>query len=44
MSAATTEKTAPQGAGMRFTNAAASYIDERTSISGLVRDLPQSFS
>ena len=39
MSAATTEKTAPQGAGMRFTNAAASYIDERTSISGLVREV-----
>src|SRR3954463_7726745 len=26
-------------AGMRFTNAAASYIDERTSISGLVREV-----
>ena len=41
MSTATPEKTvaASPNAGMRFTNAAASYIDERTSISGLVREL-----
>jgi len=40
MSTATPEKTAaPQGAGMRFTNAAANYIDERTSISGLVKEV-----
>src|SRR6478752_6656516 len=39
MSATTTEKTAPLGAGMRFTNAAANYIDERTSISGLVKEV-----
>jgi ubiquinol-cytochrome c reductase cytochrome b subunit len=39
MSTATPEKTAAPGAGMRFTNAAASYIDERTSISGLVKEV-----
>lgn len=44
MSTATPEKTAEPtttapNAGMRFTNAAASYLDERTSISGLVREL-----
>src|SRR6187551_47697 len=39
MSATTTEKTPTQGAGMRFTNAAANYIDERTSISGLVKEV-----
>ena len=32
------EKPAPNG-GMRFTNAAANYIDERTSISGLVKEV-----
>ena len=30
---------APQGKGMRFTGWAANYIDERTSISGLVKEL-----
>ena len=41
MSTATPEKTVTStpNAGMRFTSAAASYIDERTSISGLVREL-----
>ena len=40
MSTATPEKTTnTPNAGMRFTNAAASYIDERTSISGLVKEL-----
>jgi ubiquinol-cytochrome c reductase cytochrome b subunit len=39
MSATTTDKAQRPGAGMRFTNAAASYIDERTSISGLVREV-----
>ncbi|AWB89136.1 cytochrome bc1 complex cytochrome b subunit [Salinibacterium hongtaonis] len=36
--ASVTEK-APVGRGMRFTSAAASYIDDRTSISGLVKEL-----
>ncbi|MCW4384494.1 cytochrome bc complex cytochrome b subunit [Salinibacterium sp. SYSU T00001] len=36
---ATTTAAKPVGRGMRFTNAAASYIDERTSISGAVREL-----
>ena len=37
---ATTETTTPPlGKGMRFTNAAANYIDERTSISGLVKEV-----
>src|SRR5690606_15100606 len=39
MSATTTDKAQRPGAGMRFTNAAASYIDERTSNSGLVREV-----
>jgi len=34
-----TETAAPLGKGMRFTNAAANYVDERTSISGLVREV-----
>ena len=34
-----TEAAAPLGKGMRFTNAAANYIDERTSISGLVKEV-----
>ncbi|TQL48129.1 menaquinol-cytochrome c reductase cytochrome b subunit precursor [Homoserinimonas aerilata] len=29
----------PPGRGMRFTNAAANYIDERTSVSGVVKEL-----
>ena len=33
------EESAPPNAGMRFTNWAANYIDERTSLSGLVREL-----
>ena len=36
---AKTETTPPLGKGMRFTNAAANYIDERTSISGLVKEV-----
>ena len=37
---ATTETTTPPlGKGMRLTNAAANYIDERTSISGLVKEV-----
>jgi ubiquinol-cytochrome c reductase cytochrome b subunit len=35
----TTETTPALGKGMRFTNAAANYIDERTSISGLVKEV-----
>ncbi len=31
--------TTPPGPGMRFTGAAANYLDERTSISGIVREL-----
>jgi ubiquinol-cytochrome c reductase cytochrome b subunit len=38
VSNATSEKQ-PLGKGMRFTNAAANYIDERTSVSGLVKEL-----
>jgi len=34
-----TEAAAPLGKGMRLTNAAANYIDERTSISGLVKEV-----
>jgi ubiquinol-cytochrome c reductase cytochrome b subunit len=34
-----TQTDQPLGRGMRFTNAAANYIDERTSISGLVKEL-----
>ncbi|WP_403025286.1 cytochrome bc complex cytochrome b subunit [Salinibacterium sp. GXW1014] len=37
--ASTTVTEKPVGKGMRFTNAAANYIDERTSISGLVKEL-----
>lgn len=37
--AAPVTEQAPVGRGMRFTNAAASYIDDRTSISGLVKEL-----
>ncbi|QEE61137.1 ubiquinol-cytochrome c reductase cytochrome b subunit [Salinibacterium sp. dk2585] len=37
--AASTVTEKPVGKGMRFTNAAANYIDERTSISGLVKEL-----
>jgi ubiquinol-cytochrome c reductase cytochrome b subunit len=33
------EQAVPPNAGMRFTNWAANYVDERTSISGLVREL-----
>jgi ubiquinol-cytochrome c reductase cytochrome b subunit len=33
------EQTVPPNAGMRFTNWAANYVDERTSLSGLVREL-----
>ena len=39
MSTAAPEKTVAPSTGMRFTNAAASYIDERTSISGLVKEV-----
>jgi ubiquinol-cytochrome c reductase cytochrome b subunit len=39
MSTVTETKQAPQGAGMRFTGAAANYIDERTSISTAVKTL-----
>jgi ubiquinol-cytochrome c reductase cytochrome b subunit len=37
--ASTTVTQKPLGKGMRFTNAAANYVDERTSISGLVKEL-----
>jgi ubiquinol-cytochrome c reductase cytochrome b subunit len=33
------EQDLPPGRGMRFTNWAANYVDERTSMSGLVREL-----
>jgi len=33
------EQSGPPNAGMRFTNWAANYVDERTSMSGLVREL-----
>src|SRR4051794_19055926 len=33
------EQDLPLGRGMRFTNWAANYVDERTSMSGLVREL-----
>jgi ubiquinol-cytochrome c reductase cytochrome b subunit len=33
------EQEVPPGPGMRFTNWAANYVDERTSLSGLVREL-----
>jgi len=33
------EQSVPPNAGMRFTNWAANYVDERTSLSGLVREL-----
>jgi ubiquinol-cytochrome c reductase cytochrome b subunit len=33
------EQAVPPGTGMRFTNWAANYVDERTSLSGLVREL-----
>jgi ubiquinol-cytochrome c reductase cytochrome b subunit len=33
------EQEVPPGAGMRFTNWGANYIDERTGLSGLVREL-----
>src|SRR6185436_9768308 len=33
------EEAVPPNAGMRFTNWGANYIDERTGISGLVREL-----
>jgi ubiquinol-cytochrome c reductase cytochrome b subunit len=33
------EQAVPPNAGMRFTNWAANYVDERTSLSGLVREL-----
>jgi len=39
MTTTTTQSTAPKTRGQRFTSAAANYVDERTSISGLVKEV-----
>ncbi|MEV8254131.1 ubiquinol-cytochrome c reductase cytochrome b subunit [Rhodoglobus sp. NPDC076762] len=39
MTTTTTQSAAPKTRGQRFTGAAANYIDERTSISGLVKEV-----